>query len=104
MSPTHPALDGDLPDIPVNVLAVDPHEEADILYAGADDGVFRSTDGGTTWQRYGLGLPTAAVIDLLLDTGRTRLIAATQGRGAWSITLNRPRPRRVGGRSTTSSP
>lgn len=81
------SLDGDLPDVPVNVIAVDERVEPAVLYAGADDGVFRSVDGGLSWTRFGTGLPRAAVIDLRAEPDRQRLLAATQGRGAWSIAM-----------------
>lgn len=76
-------LDGDLPDVPVNVIAVDVRGVQTALYAGSDVGVFRSVDMGQSWRRFGDGLPTAAVIDLAADTPRNRLVAATQGRGVW---------------------
>jgi photosystem II stability/assembly factor-like uncharacterized protein len=76
-------LVGNLPDIPVNVVAVDVRGKHPVIYAGADDGLYRSINEGLTWHRYGSGLPNAAVIDLRLEVPRRRLIAATQGRGAW---------------------
>jgi photosystem II stability/assembly factor-like uncharacterized protein len=90
------ALDGDLPDLPVNVLAVDSRTRMPILYAGTDASVYRSDDGGTSWDRYGDGMPRAAVIDLVLDLSRDRLLAGTQGRGAWSIPHARAWPLREG--------
>ncbi|HUU98366.1 MAG TPA: hypothetical protein VM487_21750, partial [Phycisphaerae bacterium] len=83
-------LDGDLPDIPVNVVAADVRYSTPVIYAGADDGVYRSADDGLSWHRYGIGLPRAAVIDMRLDTARARLIIGTQGRGAWSIGISIP--------------
>jgi photosystem II stability/assembly factor-like uncharacterized protein len=83
-------LDARLPDIPVNTVAVDERAAPPVLYAGAEDGVYRSISGGGSWARYGEGLPRTAVIDLRLEEGRKRLIAATQGRGAWSIEINIP--------------
>ncbi len=83
-------LAGDLPDIPVNTVAVDVRGRLPVLYAGADDGVYRSIFDGTGWHRYGVGLPNACVIDLRLEPGRGRLIAATQGRGAWRIPIGIP--------------
>jgi photosystem II stability/assembly factor-like uncharacterized protein len=81
------ALDGDLPDVPVNVIAVDPRPAIDVLYVGAEAGVFRSLNGGISWRRYGAGLPNTPVIDLRLDLPHSRMIAGTQGRGAWRIPI-----------------
>ncbi|GMV24317.1 MAG: hypothetical protein AMXMBFR58_03480 [Phycisphaerae bacterium] len=81
------ALDGDLPDLPVNVIAVDARSTPEVIFAGTDAGVYRSIDDGATWRKFGGGLPNACVIDLQVDTGRDRLIAGTQGRGAWRVSL-----------------
>lgn len=81
------ALDGDLPDIPVNVVVVARLGSKKFLYAGTDDGVYRSTDEGTHWSRYGYGLPYCAVIDIKVDPSRNRLVIGTQGRGAWEAPL-----------------
>lgn len=83
-------LVGDLPDLPVNTIAVDVRGKFPVLYVGTDDGLYRSLLDGTTWHRYGPGLPTAAVIDLLIQPERGRLIAATQGRGAWQAPIAIP--------------
>ncbi len=83
-------LTGDLPDIPVNTLAIDTRRTPAILFAGADDGVYRSLDDGRTWQRFGCGFPHAPVIDMSLDAPRNRLVIATQGRGAWTAPLRTP--------------
>jgi photosystem II stability/assembly factor-like uncharacterized protein len=87
---TWETLDGDLPDVPVNTVAVDVRPPRPVLYAGADDGVYRSIDGGTSWHRFAAGLPDAAVIDLRLEPERHRLIIGTQGRGAWSAPIGVP--------------
>jgi hypothetical protein len=83
-------LDGDLPDLPVNVIAVDVRGRAPAIYAGADAGVFRSVNDGVSWHRYGLGLPNVPVIDILLETGRNRLVIGSQGRGAWTVVIGVP--------------
>lgn len=83
------ALDGDLPDMPVNTLAVDPRGPDPVLYAGTEDGLYRSVDDGANWRRYG-ALPHTPVIDLRVETGRQRITAATQGRGAWRLPIGIP--------------
>lgn len=81
------ALDGDLPNQPVNVVAVDTRPIRDILYVGTEAGVYRSVDGGALWHRFGQAFPNCPVIDLRLDLPRSRLVAGTQGRGAWQMTI-----------------
>lgn len=79
---------GNLPDVPVNSLAIDPANSS-LLYAGTDAGVFVSADDGTTWAELGSGLPNVPVVKLLtLVSGNTRkLRAASIGRGVWQIDL-----------------
>ncbi|MEZ5962628.1 MAG: hypothetical protein R3F56_02165 [Planctomycetota bacterium] len=81
-------LDGDLPDVPVQTLAVDDSSgEPAVLYVGTDRGVYRSVDGGARWNAYALGLPNVPVVDLIVDAPNRRVLAATQGRGLWQVKL-----------------
>jgi hypothetical protein len=85
-------ISGDLPDIPVNAIAVDQTKDhgraVTALYVGTDVGVFESLDGGAHWRRLSKGMPNVAVFGLAIDSNR-RLVAATHGRGMFE--LNRPR-------------
>jgi hypothetical protein len=73
-----------LPDVPFNAFVIDPLN-SNMLYAGSDIGVFVSSDGGTTWNPFGIGLPRVAVFDAAFQ-GPNRLVRiATHGRGAWEI-------------------
>lgn len=85
---TWETLDGDLPNAPVNTVVAVPGCRGRVLFAGTDIGVYRSSDDGSTWTPFGDGLPTACIIDLVPQLTRGRLIAATQGRGAWDVPLN----------------
>lgn len=85
---TWESLDGNLPDIPVNVVAIDRRGAVHFLYAGTDAGVYRSSDDGATWRRYGVGMPNAVVVDIRLEPERNQIYVATQGRGAWRATLS----------------
>jgi photosystem II stability/assembly factor-like uncharacterized protein len=81
-------LDANLPEIPVNVVAVDTRHHAPIIFVGSDAGVYRSVNEGRSWRRYGEGLPRGGcIIDIRLDLARERLVVGTQGRGAWSVPL-----------------
>jgi len=46
-------------NVEAHVLAVHPRD-ADVIYAGTQDGPYRSTDGGDTWER--LGFPERGVM------------------------------------------
>ena len=74
-------------DVQHNAVAVDPDNPAHV-YVGADIGVWRSTDGGATWQTFSEGLPDAAVIDISLHNPRRLLRAATHGRSVYERTLD----------------
>jgi photosystem II stability/assembly factor-like uncharacterized protein len=81
-------LSGDLPDIPVNAIALDETKVKGQLvtglYVGTDVGVFESLDGGAHWRRLSRGMPNVAVFGLGMDTDG-HLIAATHGRGMFSL-------------------
>ena len=79
-------ITGNLPDIPVNDLAVDPVFNATV-YAATDIGVFGTSDGGNTWSPLVSGLPRVAVLGLRLDPQSRVLWAATHGRGMWALQL-----------------
>jgi photosystem II stability/assembly factor-like uncharacterized protein len=91
---TWQALDFGLPDVPVNVIAVDNRSALPRLFAGTDAGVYTSLDDGSTWSLFSArgagGIPNACIVDLRLETSRQRMIAATQGRGAWSVPIYCP--------------
>ncbi len=70
--------------IPVHVIQ-NLRGSRDTLFAGTDFGVYRSTDGGATWARYGDNLPLVAVRDLYIAPDGSFLRAGTYGRGVWEL-------------------
>ena len=74
-------------DVQYNAIVTDP-SHTNHLYAGADIGVWHSTDGGANWSTFSNGLPDAAVLDLKLHNVRRLLWAATHGRGVFERTLD----------------
>ena len=70
--------------IPVHVVVTHPLDGTK-LFAGTDFGVYASTDGGTSWSRYGANLPLVAVRDLYIAPDGSFLRAGTFGRGAWEL-------------------
>jgi photosystem II stability/assembly factor-like uncharacterized protein len=70
--------------VPVNTIKVDP-TSSNALYAGTHLGVYRSTDGGANWARFGTGMPLVNVEDLYLSPDATLVRAATFGRGFWQL-------------------
>jgi photosystem II stability/assembly factor-like uncharacterized protein len=83
-------ISGNLPDTPVNAVAVDYTTSPATIILGTDVGVLWSADGGTTWGDTSEGLPQTVVMDLRIDG--SGLIAATHGRSAWTVSLPLPPP------------
>jgi len=77
-------ISGNLPDAPSDDLLVVNGQ----LVLATDIGVFIAAAGGgaaTAWSRFGTGLPNASTNDLSLTSDGGTIIAATHGRGLWSI-------------------
>jgi photosystem II stability/assembly factor-like uncharacterized protein len=78
----------DLPfaDMPFNVIKIDPRDTR-IVYAGSDNGLWQSVDGGTTFARVGResGLPPASVNDIQINPTTNRTLIFTHGRGAFEL-------------------
>ena len=72
---------------PVNVIREDPVDPK-ILYAGTDQGVYATTDGGATWNVLGGNLPSAYVHDLIIHPRDNMIVIATHGRGMWVLDAN----------------
>jgi photosystem II stability/assembly factor-like uncharacterized protein len=85
-------ISGNLPDIPVNALVIDPLA-ANRMFVGTDVGVFETVNGGTSWSiisASSTGLPNCAVFDLRLHEATRILRAATHGRGLWEKPIDAP--------------
>ncbi len=85
-------IGSNLPDIPVNALAVHPDND-DIVFAATDIGVFYTPDGGFQWMKYGKVLPNCPAVDLEFHTNKIffpeyMLRAATHGRSIWEIPVS----------------
>jgi photosystem II stability/assembly factor-like uncharacterized protein len=87
-SPVCPSGTGNLPNIPVNDIVVDPDHSGQ-LYVATDLGVLQGNlqAVGACWQPLGTGLPNVAVLSLKLHEASRTLIAGTHGRSAWALTL-----------------
>lgn len=81
-------ITGNLPDHPVNAVLLDPAND-DQLFVGTDLGVFASAGPGR-WTRFGSGLPMVAVFDLVAEPHAGMMVAATHGRGAFSVPASAP--------------
>jgi len=75
-----------LPDVPVLRLLVDRNDPtANTVLAATDIGIFRTTDGGSTWAPFNLGvIPAVAVFDIEQNLSGV-VFAATHGRGIFQL-------------------
>jgi photosystem II stability/assembly factor-like uncharacterized protein len=77
---------GNLPDIPVQSIAVDPIDP-NWVYVGTDLGIYRTIDGGLSWTDYNQGMPIAMVLDVVIRPQDRIMRAATFGNGIYEIDL-----------------
>ncbi len=75
-------IQGDMPDITTNALAVDFGND-DIIYCATDLGVFITENGGSNWTLFNEGMPITYVFDIEFNPADNSLIAGTYGRGVW---------------------
>ncbi len=85
-------VDGNLPDVPVNDIAIDPEDTTDgTVYVATDSGVYASNNAtagsSASWSVLQTGLPNVQVLSLKLNGASRTLVAGTHGRGAWNIKL-----------------
>lgn len=76
----------DLPNVGIGVVRYDPADLTNqTIFVGTELGVYRTIDGGNTWQRYGIGLPNVWVTDMVIGRTGAILRIGTYGRGLWEI-------------------
>ena len=81
----------DLPMIPTTSIVVSPVSD-DVAYVSTDIGVFRTQDGGASWQDFNDGfqwqdVPRIIVTELALRRSSRTLFASTLGRGVYRRAL-----------------
>lgn len=76
-----------IPDVPTNTFAIDPANSQN-LFAGTDIGVFRSQNGGASWEPFSEGLPRVAVFGMEFHRTQRVLRISTHGRGVFEYDFN----------------
>jgi hypothetical protein len=81
-------ISGDLPDLPCSDLFIDPENHSH-LYVANDVGVYRSTNGGTSWEYASQGVPYVQAIDFdYVKIGTDRYLrVGTYGRSIYQTLL-----------------
>ena len=85
-------ITGNLPNVPVHTLIVLPFDTSR-FWIGTDIGLFESPDNGATWAYANSGIPAVAIKKLKI-VGQ-EIVAATHGRGIWSVHLDELPPLEV---------
>lgn len=79
-------LTGNLPEIPVTAIILDPDTRPRVMYIGTDLSVFRSADdGGKYWRAFSSNLPPVSVQRLAYNPTTGVFLAATYGRGVYAM-------------------
>ncbi len=80
------SLHGDLPQVPVFTIAIDPANQAN-LFVGTEIGTFygRPNAGTYAWSQYSYGLPATRTVTIQ-PLGNNEIYAAVYGRGVFKAT------------------
>jgi photosystem II stability/assembly factor-like uncharacterized protein len=77
-------VDNGLPWAPIDRVYVNPRDK-NTVYVGTFLGLYRSTDAGNSWSRFGAGLPMVEVSDIYMPPDGSYIRISTYGRGVWEI-------------------
>lgn len=80
-------ISGNLPDVPLNSVAVDLNGDS-VLYVGGDLGVYFTKNLGITWEILGNRLPNSPIADLNYHKASNQLFAATHGRSIFKLDIS----------------
>jgi len=75
-------------DLPVSTVVIDPADE-DRMWIGTDVGVYRTTNGGGSWESYRGNMPIVAVMALEYNVNTGYLMAGTFGRSLWRMRVGK---------------
>ncbi len=78
---------GNLPNLPMHSVVFDTGTTPASIIVSTDVGVVRTSNGGATWERLGLGLPSVAAKRLQIDQSQSPpvLRLGTYGRSVWQL-------------------
>ncbi|MEM9385612.1 MAG: glycosyl hydrolase [Pseudomonadota bacterium] len=83
-------ISGDLPEGVIVWAIQQDHVEPNLLFLGAENGLYVTLDGGKHWRRFTAGVPTASFRDLKLQRRNDDVVGATFGRGLYVLDDYRP--------------
>lgn len=80
-------ISSNLPDAPLNALAVDPMN-TNFLFVGSDLGAYYSSNGGQNWDYISSDLPMVSVYDMKIHETDHFLVMGTHGRSMYKMDLS----------------
>jgi photosystem II stability/assembly factor-like uncharacterized protein len=78
------SIAGNLKGEVVKTITEDP-KNADVLYLGAETGLFVSLDRGRSWTRIKANLPTVRIDEITIHSRENAMVLATHGRAIWIL-------------------
>jgi photosystem II stability/assembly factor-like uncharacterized protein len=84
---TWESISGNLPDLPVNDIVLDPENQG-YIYIGTDAGVFFTNNGGESWTMLSDGLPNVAVCAMKIHNPTRTLVVGTYGVSMWKLDMD----------------
>lgn len=79
------SIAGDLPKGEILWAFQQDHVRPDLLFVGAEHGIFWTPNGGRNWHKLGGGVPTIAFRDIRIHRRDDDLVGATFGRGFYVL-------------------
>jgi photosystem II stability/assembly factor-like uncharacterized protein len=80
-------ISGNLPELPVNVIVLDPMHPG-YMYVGTDAGVFFSNNSGEEWHMLSDGLPNVAVAAMKIHNPSRSLVIGTYGISMYKLNID----------------
>lgn len=77
-----------IPASPINVILEDPSNE-NLLFVGADNGLYVSFNQGASWEVFQNGIPNVAVHDLVIQPEAKELVVGTHGRSIYKADISK---------------
>jgi photosystem II stability/assembly factor-like uncharacterized protein len=79
-------ISGNLPEIPVNTIVINPLNNANII-VGTDAGIYFTIDGGDSWQNASGNMPQTPIVVLRINPLTNMMYAATYGNSIYKVDL-----------------
>ncbi|RLD50916.1 MAG: hypothetical protein DRJ05_19015, partial [Bacteroidetes bacterium] len=84
---TWESISGNLPELPVNDIVLDPMHTG-YIYIGTDAGVFFTNNSGGEWTMLSDGLPSVAVVAMKIHNPSRTMVIATYGVSMYKLNLD----------------